>query len=360
MKFTHRGGRVIVEVKLLKSHLNGDCTIGFGVKDNGKGISKHKILSILEPFASGDHADERLGVGLSLSHGLVKLLGSELHIQSEIGEGSYFNFAVGFKATQGQSYKMMPKKKVRVLLLENKKIDEANFLSSYLRAFSIDVLKSNTLDERVYNDVEAVYIIASQDDSSWMLRLGTFSKKTPVIMLLGEGESLQTKLTHVIDEVLYTPLFPSKISQHLQSVATTVRKNKEKEKLKVKEEIFALVVEDNLINQRLIQIMLKEYGMIVLIASNGNEAIQMCRKNRFDIVFMDIDMPEKNGIVATKEIKSTVELNGKTPIVALTAMAMQGDREMLLAEGLDDYMPKPITREKLESILDKYLKAALV
>jgi CheY-like chemotaxis protein len=67
-------------------------------------------------------------------------------------------------------------------------------------------------------------------------------------------------------------------------------------------------------------------------------------------------MPEKNGILATNEIKERVNLNGKTPIVALTAMAMEGDREMLLSEGLDDYLSKPLTREKLENILDKYLK----
>jgi len=75
---------------------------------------------------------------------------------------------------------------------------------------------------------------------------------------------------------------------------------------------------------------------------------------------MDIDMPEKNGIMATKEIKDKINLNGQTPIVALTAMAMQGDKEMLLSEGLDDYLSKPLTREKLENILDKYLKVSSV
>jgi len=126
--------------------------------------------------------------------------------------------------------------------------------------------------------------------------------------------------------------------------------------LSLKESISALVVEDNLINQRLIQILLKEYNIVVSTASNGNEAVQKCKKGRFDIVFMDIDMPEKNGIVATKEIKKSVSLNKTTPIVALTAMAMEGDKEMLLKEGLDDYLSKPLTREKLEHILDKYLK----
>lgn len=360
IKFTSRGGRVIVEVKLLKRQANGNCSISFGVKDNGKGISKHRLSEILEPFTSGDHADERLGVGLSLSYGLVKLFGSDLNIQSQENEGSYFNFVLNFKESKGQAYKMMPKKKVKVLLLDTKKIDEANFLSSYLRSFSVDVVKSNILDKSIYDGVEALYIVANQSDSSWMLKLGTFRKKIPVVMLLDEGEKLQTKLTHVIDEVLVLPLFPSRIFKHFTSMHGTPLEVKEKEQLQIKEQVNALIVEDNLINQRLIQIMLRGYDIHVLTASNGNEAIEMCQKERFDIVFMDIDLPEKNGILATKEIKETVDLNGKTPIVALTAMAMQGDREMLLREGLDDYLSKPITRDKLEATLQKYLKALVV
>ena len=360
VKFTHRGGRVIVEIKLLKRQINGDCSIGFSVKDNGKGIAKDEIARITEPFNSGTHADERLGVGLSLSHGLIELLGSELKIHSEEGHGSYFNFVLDFKDSKGQTYKMMPKKKVKVLLVDKTKVDEANFLSTYLRSFAVDVVKSNTLDAKIYDGVEALYIVADQNDSSWMLKLGTFSKKIPVVILLDESEKLQTKLTHVIDEVITKPLFPSRISKHLASMHSIELREKKKEKVAIREKVKALVVEDNLINQRLIQILLKEYNILVSTASNGNEAIDMCQKDRFDIVFMDIDMPEKNGIVATKEIKETVDLNGKTPIVALTALAMQGDREMILNEGLDDYLSKPLTREKLENILNKYLKTVLV
>ncbi len=167
-------------------------------------------------------------------------------------------------------------------------------------------------------------------------------------------------MTHVVDHVVTTPLFPSKISEHLTSMHNIDLREKSKEKVALKNELRALVVEDNLINQRLIKILLKEYDIIVSTASNGNEAIDLCMKDRFDIVFMDIDMPEKNGIIATNEIKDTISLNGKTPIVALTALAMQGDREMILKSGLDDYLSKPLTREKLENILNKYLKRVLV
>ena len=356
IKFTPRGGKVIIEVKLLKRKQNGDCSIGFGVKDTGQGISPEQIALLNEPFTSGNHADERLGVGLSLSHGLVNLLGSDLRIQSEMGTGSYVNFVLDFKASVGQNYKMMPKKKVKVLLLDQSKVDEANFLTIYLRSFALDVVKSNLLDKNVYEGVEALYIIANQDDSAWMLQLGTYSKKAPIVLLLEENEKLQTKLTHIVDKVIQKPLLPSNVATHLYDVNSLEIQKDVKVQALIKDKAKALVVEDNLINQRLIQIILQEYNILVSTASNGVEAVEMCEKNKYDIVFMDIDMPEKNGIIATKEIKKSLSSNIHTPIVALTAMAMEGDREMLLHEGLDDYIAKPLTRDGLNTILDKYLK----
>ncbi len=359
IKFTPRGGKVVLEVKVLKRAQSGACSIGFGIKDNGKGISEEQIAFMYEPFTAGNHADQRMGVGLSLSHGLTKLMGSELRISSEKESGTYVNFVLDFKHSEGQNYKMMPKKKVKVLLLDNSRVDEANFLTIYLRAFAIDVIKSNLLDDTLYDDVDALYIVANQNDSSWMLELGTYSKKAPITLLLGENEKLQTKLTHIIDEVVHKPLLPSNMAKHLYSVHKFEQKVEETSELNLKHKIKALVVEDNMINQRLIQILLQEYDIKVSTAANGLEAVDMTKKSNFDIVFMDIDMPEMNGIIATKQIKERLPRGEKLPIVALTAMAMEGDREMLLGEGLDDYLSKPLSREKLETILDKYLTFAM-
>ncbi len=359
IKFTPRGEKVIIEVKLLKRTQNGDCSISFGVKDRGQGISQEQIALINEPFTAGNHADERMGVGLSLSSGLVKLMGSELHINSERGEGTYVNFLLNFKNASGQNFKMVAKRKVKVVLLDNSRVDEANFLTIYLRSFSIDVIKANHFDEDLYENIDALYIVANQHDSSWMLELGTYAKKVPITILLEEGEKLQTKLTHIVDNVLYLPLFASRMAKHLYSFEMFEPKvQQEPKELHLKQELKALVVEDNMINQRLIQILLQEYDIHVSTAMNGLEAVDMTSKNRYDIIFMDIDMPEMNGIVATKLIKEKMQGKKRFPIVALTAMAMEGDREMLLSEGLDDYLSKPLTREKLESILDKYLKVS--
>jgi len=355
IKFTPRGGKVILEVKVLKRLQNGECSIGFSIKDNGEGISAEQMASIQEPFSAGGHADERLGVGLSLSFGLVTLMGSELRINSEEDHGTQVNFVLDFKNAQGNNFKMVPKRKVKVVLLDKSRIDAANFLTIYLRSFGIDVIKANIIDEGLYDDAEAIYIVADQHDSSWMMELGTFHKKAPLMMLLDEDETLALKLSHLVDSTLQRPLLPSKMAQHLYALHNFEQLPKEKS-LSLQKEVKALVVEDNLINQRLIQILLQEYGIDVETASNGLEALQKVGKHNYDIIFMDIDMPYMNGIVATKEIKSRLDRRKRLPVVALTAMAMDGDKEMLLAEGLDDYLSKPLTKKKLESVLQKYLK----
>lgn len=356
IKHTNRGGRILIEIKLLSKQLNGDCSVGFSVKDNGKTMSKSEIERISKLFHSGNKTEERLGVYLNLASGLVKLFGSELNIKSEPNGENHFNFYLNFKGTQGQAYKMMPKQVARVVLLDKSRIEEAKVLSSYLRSFAIDVVKSHTLDERVYDGVDSVYIIADQKDSSWIFKLGTYTKKTSIAILLDEGERLQTKLTSIVDEVIYSPLFISNVHEHLAKMNHMViddnlfvQENRADEKLRV------LTVEDNMINQKLIKTMLQNYDVDLWLAENGNEAIDMCLNRKFDLIFMDIEMPEKNGIEATQEIKQMTNLNMDTPIIALTAMAMQGDREMLLDAGLDDYISKPINKEKLHRVITQYI-----
>ncbi len=356
LKFTPRGGKVVVEVKLLKWVESGRCTIGFKVRDTGQGIPKDQLTKVTKPFESGEHADQRLGIGLSLSHGLVELLGGELKIASEEGVGSQFSFKLTFSAAQENAFQNVKNRRVKVALLDDKKIDDANLLTNYLRSFGLSVEKIHTLDATVYDDVDMLYLVASQEQSAWLMKLGSYEKKCPVILLLDAGEKLQTRTTHIIDYAINKPLLPTAISEHISAAFKLQEPEGAKEKFNEKG-IRTLVVEDNLINQRLISILLQEYDLKVSTASDGEEGVRMCEKQDFDIIFMDIDMPVKNGIMATKEIK---ERDITIPIIALTALAMEGDREYLLEEGLDDYLAKPLTRAKLEYILEKHLHVQIV
>ncbi len=360
LKFTKRNGKIFIDIKLVKRSANDKCTIGFSVKDTGKGIPEEQLNRITEPFEAGDQADERLGVGLSLCHGLVQLMGGKLKINSQEGVGSTFSFALDFKTSSGQTLRMIEDKRVKVLLVDEKWIDEANLLTNYLRSFGLEVVKVHMLDETVFSDTDMLYIVGGQDETEWMLKLGTYVKKSKVVLLLEKNEKLQTRMNHLVDCALNKPLLPTSISLHLTQAFKLPKRESVIDEIKA-ERIQALVAEDNLINQRLIKILLNEYNIDVVTAMNGQEAVEACENNDFDIVFMDIDMPVKDGILATQEIKEQRQPGsvGYMPIVALTALAMDGDREHILEEGLDDYLSKPLTREKLERILQKHLKITM-
>ena len=359
LKFTKRGGKVSVEVKLLGRNDDGSCSIGFGVRDTGKGILKEHLAMITQPFVAGDQADNRLGVGLSLSHGLIKMMGGDLKIQSEIDKGSSFAFALSFNCSVEQSFQVVQNRTAKVVLLDEALVEDANQLTMYLRSFSMNVIKINQIDESIYNDTDLVYLIASQAKPGWMLKLSGIKKQGKTILVIDPGEQVQTKMAHIIDHTFVKPMLPSKIANHLAKILRLPKTaNVLQESKTRKDSIKALVVEDNLINQRLIKILLQEYNLEVTTAGDGEEAVNLCMSHEYSIVFMDIDMPVKNGILATQEIKeqnSPAKMK-RMPIVALTALAMEGDRERILEEGLDDYLSKPLTREKLEYILHKHLR----
>jgi signal transduction histidine kinase/CheY-like chemotaxis protein len=357
LKFTPPEGRINIEVKLLKRNTSGTCNIGFSVKDTGKGISKSELSFITRPFVSGNHADNRLGVGLSLSHGLIGLMGGELKIASEEGKGSSFSFAFTLEGSSDQAMRMINAHTAKVVLLDEKRVDDANHLTNYLRSFGVGVTKTHLIDDTVFDAVDIVYFIASQQKSDWILKLSNMKRTCKTVLLLDQTEQLLARTMHVIDYGLSKPILPTTLLTHLIDVL-----NLEKEAVAIVPHmprgINALVVEDNLINQRLIKLLLKEYGLNVITASDGDQGVEACRNQTFDIVFMDIDMPIKDGILATQEIKAAERAShsAKMPIIALTALAMEGDREYIMGKGLDDYISKPLTREKLEYILRKYLQ----
>ncbi|HEX5623241.1 MAG TPA: response regulator [Sulfuricurvum sp.] len=357
LKFTAPQGRINIEVKLLKRNTTGSSNIGFSIKDTGKGISKNELSYITRPFVSGDHADNRLGVGLSLSHGLISLMGGELKIASEEGKGSSFSFALTLEGSSDQAMRMINANTAKVVLLDEKRLDDANHLTNYLRSFGLSVTKTNVIDDAVFNDADVVYFIAPQEKSDWILKLSTMKRSCKTVLLLDQHEKLQARTLHVIDSGLSKPLLPTTLLSHLIEILKLPQAIENSVPL-LPRGINALIVEDNLINQRLIKLLLKEYGLNVVAASDGDQAVEACRNQQFDIVFMDIDMPVKDGILATQEIKAEEgpARTGRMPIIALTALAMEGDREYILAKGLDDYLSKPLTREKLEYILHKYLK----
>ncbi len=346
---------IILEIKLLKKEFSGKCNVSFSIKNNDESFTKEQLKLILSLGAEKKYINRKAGINLTLANKLINLLGGEIKIQTEKHYGSYFNFVLNFQNSRGQLYKTMPKRNMKILYYSQTKAEKTMLLSNYLHSFGHSVTKTNILDENIYNGIDALYVVCAKDDYSWIPKLNVYVKKVPVIIVLDEGQKFRADTSFNFDEIYNKPLLPSFISKHL------IKYVNQKTFVDTKETDFknnarALVVEDNIINQKLIQLLLENYKISVSIASDGVEAIDKCEKNRYDIVFMDIEMPKKNGIIATKEIKEKAYLNNKTPIIALTAMAMEGDREMLLRAGMDDYISKPLSSKKLKNILEKYIK----
>lgn len=360
VKFSDAGDRVQVDVRVLKKPDIDRYTIGVSVKDTGAGIEEERLPVITQPFESGEHSDYRLGVGLTLAEGLLQMMGSELSIASQKGRGSHFSFAMDVLGTTVPSFDSVRDQRAKVVLFDDALRHDANLLSRYLKSFGVMVTKVHHSETIDCDETDLLYIVARGEHSGWLMQMGALtSHPCRIVLLCEEDASIPAAAGNLVDYTLKKPLTPTRISKHLSQVLRLPATNS-KYPTVAEGKVKALIVEDNIINQRLIKLLLQDYNLAVTTADNGSEAVELCRKYPFDIIFMDIDMPVKDGIEATHDIRRLSLFRGKpAPIIALTALAMQGDRERILSEGLDDYISKPLGREKLECILEKHLSEAV-
>ena len=354
LKFTHRNGTVVVEVRLRTFEPNGKCTIDFKVRDNGIGIAQNELESLFEPFTSKGIVDKRLGIGLALASGLTKLLGSKLEVDSEPNKGSTFSFSITTKGSKERSFaKIHKNKKARVIQVDPKRENNANILVMYLRAFGFEAYKTKEVHANVLSGIDLAVVVG---EASETLRIALEDRgEVSSLLFLPESKRQEKVFGGYYDGTITEPLIPSNIYEAIAKLsrfgldAPLITKREQ-----VGKKLHALVVEDNLINQKLLKTILEEKGIEVDIANDGEEGVQKALLKKYDLIFMDIDLPKKSGIEATKEIKTRSSVNKNTPIIAQTAMAMDGDKERLLHAGLDGYMPKPIKRDILQHIIEAY------
>jgi PAS domain S-box-containing protein len=348
VKFTSNGGVVTVDITFLKEE-NGVQTIRFGVRDTGIGISKENQKKIFEAFTQADSSTTRqyggTGLGLSISASLVELLGGKLQLESKKGEGSYFFFELEVTALKSEI-------EASIHGIESQPI---KIINAPLASESIDRVLEQLKHFRVhYHLIEskkeeeltsALYIVFNLEDLKWCN-----NGVNRIILIYSDSvdETFPSNIYHIPS--FYA--FPSKLYNAIMELDSIQLKPMEGD-APLKKETFslkALVVEDYLPNQILIEELLAQYGVTITIANNGKEALEMITDG-YDIVFMDINMPEMNGVEATRKIR---ESGDKVPIIALTANALEGDEERFIAEGMDDYLSKPIEVEKLYRVLKKY------
>jgi CheY-like chemotaxis protein len=347
IKFTSHRGEVYVEIERIKVIENREF-ISFSVTDTGIGIEKDKLKTIFNSFAQANSEMSQefggTGLGLTISSSLCQLMGGELKVTSQIGKGSSFFFELWFDVASKNKKRLSSKIATNLIYVVESCDRNYDCLLYHLESLSINF--ESITEEKITNIGTGEHIIVLFDYMSFF-SLELEGSKIILIDSSKEAFSLvkrQENLYH-IDAFLE---FPSEIYMAIHELNTIIDKSLKKRK---KFSLNVLVAEDYRINRIVIDEMLKVHGIEADFAQDGFEVLAKVAKKRYDLIFMDINMPNLNGVKTTKELHL---LGICTPIVAMTANALQGDRERFLALGMNDYLSKPIELNDFYELLLKY------
>ena len=365
IKFTPKGGRVDVIVK--KEATQGkNVRVTFSVKDTGIGMDAAARKKVFQSFSQADVSTTRkyggTGLGLTISKTLVEMMGGQLLLESEPGLGSTFYFTLDLPICGEdipEQEKAACKKQVRsigILVVDhNDRRDEQHILN-YLESMEIKTAFFSLDDNSAAFDL-IIAVMQSLTDAELKRMYGEYQRKLILVIQPENLREIEEQYPGL--KTINKPLNPSKIYDAVACVfghKESVHSLSEDEQHEDFSGSRILVAEDNTINQTLISVLLKDLNIEFELANNGLEAFEKFKQGSYDLVLMDVNMPEMDGITATGEIIAYEQSNQlrHVPIVALTAHALKGDRQKMLDAGMDNYLAKPIDRRKLISILTHY------
>ena len=358
IKFTPKDAKVSLSVKVIEIKDNF-TKIEFSIKDEGIGISKEYQKKIFEPFSQADGSISRkfggTGLGLTISMNILKMLGSEIKIESKEKEGSRFFFEVDFKIPK----KNIEYKKLKYDFALCDIVSDTENIRDHLRVVLKDfgrIYEKEEIDSKDHID-----LIFCFGDPEFFEKLSRRKKRLncPVVYV-GSMEKLENNIMKpLMDYYLDVPIYGSKVFNIIAEVKSIEKETKEIFNFEYIKNNFrgkVLVAEDNTNNQLLIELIFKDLGLDVCIVENGKLAYEKYKEEDFDLVFLDINMPIMDGLGALKLIREyEQELKKFTPIIALTANTINGDKEKYLKAGMDFYLSKPIENKELLKILSIYL-----
>ena len=356
IKFTGDNGTIKVSIIYKDFHLN------ISVGDSGIGISPQNQSKIFSAFTQADGSTTRnyggTGLGLSISASLAELMDGELSLESKLGKGSIFTLRVPVEVLENKPTELIDKeslKDVKVALLTNciECSSHLRLIHKYLDDFGVANIRD--LEEYSSEGYDILFFAPDEEYNTQVLEAGI-----PAIAILRSEVLKLAKIKHI--QSLYAPFVPKAIANALIETGVGNDTNDalilESDDEEIEYMGSILIAEDNKTNQMLVKLLMMDYGIDFTIANDGIEAVDAFKNAKFDMVLMDENMPNLNGIEATHQIKEYEKENNldMTPIVALTASALDTDRERFLNEGMDGFVAKPIDNKLLEKELDKYLQ----
>ena len=372
-KFTEVHGAINVIISNV-GETEDEIKLHFSISDTGIGISEEQKAKIFEAFSQADTSTSRkyggTGLGLSISSRIVSYMGGKLDVDSTPGEGSTFFFDISFKKAKdveqinyahrfkGLSVGMVLPSEDIYRQVDINLIAYFDYLGVSLTVYyGTEIFEA---DEASLPDV--IFFFQSYTRHKGELeRYFTLGRKL-VLVTTGELQRDFNVPSDKVTKIIYKPVNFTKLVTALE----VCEKDEEPTETEAVEKdyymfegIHALVAEDNVINQKLIRRVLEGFGLTITVANNGEEAFNLRKQNDYDLIFMDIQMPVMGGIEATAEILRYEKLNRlkHIPIIALTANALQGDKEKYLEAGMDNYLSKPIDLDRLNTVLYEYFPA---
>jgi two-component system, sensor histidine kinase and response regulator len=379
IKFTEEG-EVTVVVRLEAAGID-ETVVHFVVADTGVGIPAAKQASIFDAFVQVDGSSTRrhggTGLGLAICDSLVNLMGGKIWVQSEPGKGSLFHFTARFgnaESAPACDVPLSPSAHLqglpvlvvddnstnRKILVENCKRWGMNPVAASSGAQALKILAEADRENRRFQLILVDFQMPGMDGLELVRRmLSQSSPATPPIMMLSsvgwqvssdQCEELGISV-YLTKPVTTSTLFDAMLKVlSSKGVAYAPSAQAPAQNPAAGVGLIILIVEDDSTNRVLATNILKRNGYAVAIANDGREAVEMCSLNSYDLILMDVQMPNMNGLEATAAIRKLEESGGRhTPILALTAHAMDGDRERCLQAGMDDYLSKPIHARDLVS-----------
>ena len=376
MKFTPKG-EIFVQVECISAKENEHLELRFAIRDTGIGIPADKIGKLFKSFSQVDSSTTRkyggTGLGLAISEKLVRLMGGSIWVESEPGKGSVFSFTIQSKKGQKQltpvhQYQMTDHAGKRILVVDDNVTNRA-ILKNQLENWhlvpvlpgaaqeALDMLLQGLAVDLVLTDMQ----MPETDGIQLAAAIRQQYPKMPVILLSSAGDETDKDFRHLFSAVLNKPVKQHILGKSILAAFGDAKKMLQEERT-VQEKLpgdFSihypmniLVAEDNLINQQLIMHILTKLGYETDMAENGLEAVERAQQQCYDLILMDMQMPEMDGIEATRMIRETI--SHQPVIIALTANTMQGDHEECLNAGMDDYLSKPLKLEDLIAKLEKW------
>ncbi|WP_419768038.1 PAS domain S-box protein [Arcobacter sp.] len=369
IKFTENG---YIALKSEIKEINEDEVIlKFCIEDTGIGISKEGQKKLFNTFEQLDTSNKRKysgsGLGLSITKQLIELMHGKIWVESEESIGSKFYFEIKFKYIK-KFYKKKKNKAVnndKFLIIDDNKI-ESEYIKNILNSWKLDsIIESNEVNAlEIINKQKIDCLIINWNTSTtsrliFLEKLKNIKKEIDYIVLVTPYNKklildLFEKQEFKVTKLLEKPFTPSTLHNTIFD-----KNNKDLTNKEVSTQIIlvnkkrALLVEDNETNQIVSKAILEKLGFIIDIANDGEEAIKSAKDFSYDIIFMDLQMPNIDGFEATQRIR---EFDKKIPIIALSAAVMQKDKMLTKEAGMNAHIPKPIVEEELERVVTEFFE----